>query len=1331
MVPHSPDGAYLEGDSQVLWEDGERVFRRGWRLDDDGKRAVLLVMPAADRPSRSSLDHLTHEYEFKDDLDGSWAVRPLDLVRDAGRTMLVLEDAGGEPLEALLGTPMEVGRFLCVAIGIAVAVGKLHQRGLIHKDVKPANILVNRETGAVRLTGFGIASRLPRERQSPHPPETIAGTLAYMAPEQTGRMNRSIDSRSDLYALGVTFYQMLTGALPFTAAEPMEWVHCHLARQPVAPAERRNEIPGAVSAIVMKLLAKRAEDRYQTAAGLESDIRRCQAEWEAQRRIDDFPLGEHDTPDRLLIPEKLYGRRHEVETLLAAFDRIIDGGVPELVLVSGYSGIGKSSVVNELHKMLVPQRGLFGSGKFDQYKRDIPYATLAQAFQDLIRPLLSKSEGELSKWRDALHDALGPNSRLIVNLVPELQLIIGEAPPVPDLPPQDAQRRFQLVFRRFIGVFASPEHPLALFLDDLQWLDSATLDLIEDLLTQADVRHLMLIGAYRDNEVNSSHPLMRKLDAIRKAGAPVADIVLAPLGRDDLAQLIKEALRCEPERATALAELIDEKTEGNPFFAIQFIASLVEEGLLAFDYDQGRWSWDLNRIRAKGFTDNVVDLMVGKLNRLPIETQQGLQLLACMGNSAGFDLLEMVSEHSNEEMHRRLWDALRAGLILRTEQSYAFLHDRVQEAAYSLIPENVRAETHLRIGNLLASRISPEKQEEAVFEIVNQLNRGSDLITSAEERKHLAALNLMAGKRAKRSTAYVSALSYLSAARALMTEASWDEDNEFIFSVECDMAECEFLTADIVAAENRLSMLAQRAKGARDIAIVTRLRMALYTTSARADRGVEVGVEQLRTFGIEWSTHPSEEEVGSEYDRLRQRVGERPHETLVDLPLTKDPDLLALTEILLAIEPPAQFTDRRLHDLAVLRMANLSLEHGHCDGSPLAFAWLSMAIGPRFGHHRDGFRFGHLGVALAERDDFARFRGKIYCVVGHHVLPWTRPIQAASSMMQRALDQARETGDLVFTTFCQAHLISLGLASGAQLGDLEAEAERYLEFTRRARVDFITDIIMAQLALIRMLRGLTPKFGCLDDGRLDELQMEHHLSGNPALDIVEWFYWIRKVQARYLAGDHAAAAGALLNAQPLRWMSSSYWETAESCFYGALSRAAFWDFATSEEKQQHFEALIAQHKQLEIWARNCPENFEDRTALVAAEIARIEGRELDAERFYEQAIRAARDNGFVHNEALANELAARFYAGHGLETSSQAHLRNARQCYLRWGADGKVRQLDQLHPRLRQDERAPGPAGTIEAPVEYLDLATMIEASQALSGEMVLEKLIDKLMRSA
>src|SRR6266851_5569892 len=508
MKPSSWFGAGGDSSLKVLWEDGERVFCRRESRVDGYRAAVLVVLPAAEHPTPATLDRLAREHGLKDELGGAWAVRPLELVRERGRIMLVLEDTRGEPLDRLLGMPMEVRSFLRLAIAVAAALTQVHRRGLVHKDIKPANILVNRTTGEVKLTGFGIASRLPRERQAPAPPESIAGTLAYMAPEQTGRMNRSIDARSDLYALGITLYQMLTGSLPFTAVDPMEWVHCHIARKPVPPSERLETVPAPVSGLILKLLAKNAEERYQTAAGVECDLRRCLAQSEPRGSIDDFPLGQQDTPDRLLIPEKLYGRAREVETLLVAFDRVVASGRPELVLVSGYSGIGKSSVVNELHKALLPPRGLFAAGKFDQYKRDVPYATLAQAFQAIVRQILSKSDAELSSWRDAFVEPLGANGRLMVDLVPELKLIVGEPPPVPELPPQQAQARFQVVFRRFIGVFARQEHPLALFLDDLQWLDAATLDLLEDLLTPPGVPHLMLIGACRDNEITPSHPLM-------------------------------------------------------------------------------------------------------------------------------------------------------------------------------------------------------------------------------------------------------------------------------------------------------------------------------------------------------------------------------------------------------------------------------------------------------------------------------------------------------------------------------------------------------------------------------------------------------------------------------------------------------------------------------------------------------------------------------------------------------------------------------------------------------------------------------------------------------
>jgi PAS domain S-box-containing protein len=1331
LLQHSLNSAYSDGSSQILWKDSERVFHRGWRLDDDGKRrAVLLVAPAADHPSRSTLDRLAHEYELKDELDGTWAVRPLELVREANRTMLVLDDTGSELLEMLLGAPMDMARFLRLGCTIASALGNLHQRGLVHKDIKPAHILLNDATGEVRLTGFGIASRFARERQSPHPPETIAGTLAYMAPEQTGRMNRSIDTRSDLYALGVTFYQMLTGVLPFVAVDPIEWVHCHLARRPAPPAERLKEIPGVVSAIVMKLLAKRAEDRYQTAAGLEHDLRSCLIEWEAQGRIDDFALGEHDTPDRLVIPEKLYGRQREVDTLLASFDRVVNGGAPELVLVSGYSGVGKSSVVNEIQPVLVPPRGLFASGKFDQYKRDIPYSTLAQAFQSLIRPLLGKSEADLTPWRDALREALGPNVGLMVDLVPELRVLIGEPPPVPELPPQDAQRRFQLVFRQFIGVFARPEHPLALFLDDLQWLDAATLDLLEDLLSRSDLRNLLLIGAFRDNEVTAAHPLIRKLEAIRATGR-VQDIKLAPLTTEDLGELVADTLRCDPERAAPLARLVHTKTDGNPFFVIQFLHVVADEGLLAFDHEQRRWSWDMGGIHAKRYTDNVVELLAGKLTRLPLDTQHALRQLACLGNVADFNILSIVLGTSEEKVHVALTDTLHQQLIDRGARSYKFVHDRVQEAAYALIPEEARAEAHLKIGRLLLAETPPEKRDEAVFEIVNQLNRGATLIASRDEREQLAELNLAAGKRAKVSTAYTSALNYLVAGAALLPEDALERRHELSFALELNRAECEFLSGALAEAEHRLKALSPCAATTVERASIACLLAELHTTLGQSSQAVAVGRDYLRRLGIEWSRHPTEEEVRREYQRIWSQLGSRSIEDLVDLPLMSDVASLATLEVLTRIINPAFFTDANLYALIACRAVNLSLEQGNCEGSCFAYATLGVVAGAQFHDYQAAFRFGRLGCDLAEQRGLKRFQARTFMLFGNMIMPWTRHVRAGRDFVRRAFEVASLTGDLTYAAYCGNQLNTNLLAAGDPLPEVQREAEHGLSFARKVQFGFVTDIIAVQLGLVRTLRGFTPTFGCFDDGQFDELQMESHLSSNSDLALAECWYWCRKVQARFLAGDYRAALDASERAQRLLWTSASLFETAEYQFYAALSHAAFYYAALPEQRQQHVDALAAHHQQLRVWEANCPENFENRAALVGAEIARIEGRVLDAEQLYEQAIRSARDNGFVHNEALAYELAARFYLARGFQEIAHLYLKNARDGYLRWGADGKVRQLDQLHPRLRQDERATAPAGTIEAPVEQLDLATVIKVSQALSCEIVLDKLIDRLLRGA
>ena len=1328
MNPSSWFGAG-DGSVQVLCEDGERVFCRRWRQGD--RNAVLAVLPAAEHPTPGSLNRLTHEYGLKDDLDRSWAVRPLELVRERGRTMLLLEDPGGDPLDRILGAPMEVGRFLRLAIGIAAALRSVHQRGLIHKEIKPSNILVNGASGEVRLTGFGIASRLPRERQSPEPPEVIAGTLAYMAPEQTGRMNRSIDSRGDLYSLGVTLYQMLTGSLPFTASNPMEWVHCHIARMPVPPGERLKDLPAPISAIIMKLLAKIAEERYQTAAGVESDLRRCLAEWEARCRIDEFPLGEHDTPDRLLIPEKLYGRAGEIDTLLASFDRVVESGRPELVLVSGYSGIGKSSVVNELHKVLVPPRGLFASGKFDQYKRNIPYATLAQAFQSLVREILGKSDAEMGQWRSALLDALGPNGQLMVNLIPELALIIGEQPPVPELPQQEWQSRFQLVFRRFLGVFARPEHPLALFLDDLQWLDSATLDLIEHLLLHPDVRHLFLVGAYRDNEVGPSHPLARMLARIRGAGGEVREIVLSPLLRDDVERLLADALHTDPARVRPLAALVFEKSEGNPFFTIQFLLALKEEALLAFDPGTAAWTWDVQRIRAKGFTDNVADLMAAKLSRLAPSTQKALGHLACLGNAAETATLALVNGESEQSMHAALWDAVSAGLVIRSDRTYAFLHDRIREAAYALIGEAERAMAHLRIGRLLAANTAPEALEEKIFEAVNQFDRGAAMIVTQEEREQVARLSLVAGKRAKAATAYASALQYFMAGRALLAENGWEECYRLTFELELGWAECEYLTGELALAGEHLSALSARAQTIVDSAAATCVRINLYTTLDLSESAVAVGHDYLRRVDSEWPLQPAADHVRQEYDRLWQLLGSGPIETLVDLPLMTDPDRRATMDVLTVLTSPALFTDLNLFRLVVGRMATLSLEHGNSDGSCLAYAWLGGVLGTYFGDYQAGFRFGKLGLDLVEKHRLDRFSARVYLVFAVHVAHWTQQLKICRAFLRRAFQAAQDAGDLSYAAYACIDLITNRFATGDPLGEVEREAEDGLEFARKVRFGLAGDCITGQLRLIRTLRGLTPDFNCFNDADFDEDSFSRRLESNPQLAIGACWYWIRKLQGCVYAGDSASATAAAAKVESLLWTAPTQFEHAEYHFYAALARAGRCDTSAVEERSEHLQALAAHHQRLMVWAHHSPATFTSRAALAGAEIARLESRELDAMRLYEDAIRSAREHGFVQNEGLGNELAARFYAARGFDKIAKAYLRDARYCYLRWGADGKVRQLDELHPHLREEERVPGPTSTIATPVEHLDLATVIKVSQAVSGEIVLERLIDTLMRTA
>jgi hypothetical protein len=851
---------------EQLRQDPQFVLYRG--RGDGVLPHILVVAPLAERLEHQTIKWVEHEYALRTELDSAWAAIPVALVRDRGRTVLVLEDPGGEPLDRLLEDTLELTRFLQIAIGLSTALNGLQKRGIVHRNIKPGNVMVDAASGKVWLTGFGIATNLLHEPQGSEPPHTIAGTLAYMAPEQTGRMNRRIDGRSDLYSLGVTLYQMLTGTLPFDASDPVELIHCHIARLPVPPEERRKEVPAPLSAIILKLLAKTPEDRYQTATGLKADLRKCMEDWQSLGRIDAFVIGAHDAPNRLTISQKLYGREKERRALFEAFERVVESGLPELVLVSGYSGIGKSSLVNELQTAMVLSRGIFVSGKFDQYKRDIPYATLAQALQNLVRQILSRDDSELGYWREALRDAVGANGKLLVNIIPEMELLIGKPPPAPELFGQDADNRLLSVFRAFLGVFARKDHPLVIFLDDLQWLDAATLKLLGSLIIHPEVRHLLFVGTYRDHEVGPYHPTHLMLDSIRKSGVMVRDIMLGPLSPNDVNCLIADSFHHTQAYTEPLARLVYEKTAGNPFFIIQFLAALAEEHLVEFDQHMAVWRWNLELIRARQMTDNVVELLIGKLNHLPDNTLEILKDLACMGNHADVGILATVRAETEQEIQSDLREAVHGGFVVHSADSYNFVHDRIREAVYSLIPDGMRAEVHLRIGRLLMVSSRTNDISENLFDIANQVNRGVAFISEANEKQRVAELNLNAGKKAKASTAYTAACSYLSIAMTLLEQEYWNGQYDLAFKLWLERAECEFLSGNLSEADILISELLGRARSKADKAAACCLRINLEFMKSEYSRAIESALECLRMLGIEMSVHPTAEHVRAEYEKV-------------------------------------------------------------------------------------------------------------------------------------------------------------------------------------------------------------------------------------------------------------------------------------------------------------------------------------------------------------------------------------------------------------------------------------------------------------------------------
>ena len=1220
-------------------------------------------------------------------------------------------------LDQWIGVPMPVEEFLPLALRVASELAALHARGAIHQGIKPSSILFDGATGALALVSLPIAEW--------RGPTLSEGALPYISPEQTGQMNRPIDCRSDLYSLGVVFYQLLAGRLPFEAEDAVGWVHCHVARQPRPFDQVRPSLPRPLIDIVGKLLAKLPDHRYQSAPGLRHDLEHCLREWNQHRALVAFRLGERDVSETFRIPQKLYGRDVESAVLREVFERTAESGTPELVVLSGYAGIGKSSVVRELLPAVVKRRGRFIAGKFEQLKRDIPYFTISQALRELALDVLAEGELGLARWRQRLAQALGPHGKLVVDLVPQLGLIVGPQPPVPELSLTESETRLRLVFGRLFAVCATPDHPLAMFIDDMQWADTASLALIANLLTDGNTRHLLIIGAYRDNEVDPSHPIVRALDSARRSDARIRDLVLGPLSEDDLGRLVADTVHASPGEAAPLASLVRDKTGGNPFFAIQFLTALHHKHLIWFDREAHRWRWDAVRVSAEGYTDNIAELMRSRLYALPDETQAALQLAACIGSTVDAATLAIACER---EVAAALRPAIEQHLLFETvhgdRRSYRFPHDRVHEAAYALLPEPERARVHLAIGRRQLANTAPEELSGKVFEIVSQLDRGAALIESGPERERLAELYLLAGMRAQVSTAYASALRYLTAGAALLAAGPEVRRPELAFALELHRAECEHLTGALDAAEQRLAELARRAAGLVDLAAVTSARIELYTTLDRRPLAVEATLEYLRRAGTEWSAHPGDDEVQREYDRIWEQLGSRAIEDIVDLPLMTDPERRATTDLLTLAGSAALFTDENLHSLMVCRAVNLSLEYGNIDASCRGYVALGGILRQRFGAPAAGSRFGQVGFDLVERRGLLRWKARVYLEFCHRILPWTKQPREGIELARRAFDAAMETGDLMFAAYaCNAPVI-LSLSAGVPLAAILQESDAALAFVQKVKFGLMLDVVTTNRQLIRSLRGMTRELGSFDDEAFAEDRFEQRLEAEPSFPAC--WYWVYKVQARFLAGDHAGAVAAAAKARPLLWTMPSFPENAEHVFYAALACAAHHDSAPQDDRPRLRDELATHHAQIAAWAEHGPGRFLDRAELTGAELARIRGEPDQAARLYERAIRTARAHGYIQVEAIAYEVAARFHRARGQALIADAYVREAHVRYVRWGAEGKARQLRRAHPAL--ELQPAGPAAVMLRP-EQLDRLSVIKASQTISSVMDKDLLSRTLLR--
>ncbi|WP_228058319.1 AAA family ATPase [Nostoc sp. LEGE 12447] len=1435
-----------------IYESSNSLVYRGIR--DDGV-AIVVKMLKFDYPSPQELTRYRQEYKITRSLKLEGVIKAYSQ-QDYQRTVVILlEDFGGESLEQWMHKrpdifcPMPLSQFLSLAIAICDILGRIHAANVIHKDINPGNIVLNLDTGVVKIIDFGIATEFNRTNPTFKSPHVLEGTLAYLSPEQTGRMNRLLDYRTDFYSLGVTFYELLTGHLPFPTTDMLELVHCHIAKQTVPPHEINTTIPKPVSDIIIKLMAKNAEERYQSAWGIKADLEICAEQLEEIGQINSIQLALQDVSAQFQIPQKLYGRDKEVAMLLAAFARVAcsesnpvaalpnnsettsqtqQTGKPkfqvEMMLVSGYAGIGKSALVQEIYKPITQKHGYFISGKFEQFQRNIPYSAIADALQKLVQQLLSEPDDQVQQWRSHLLKALGSNGQIIIDVIPEVELIIGKQPSVPEVGATEAQNRFNLIFQKFVRVFCSKSHPLVIFLDDLQWIDSATLKLIEVMLLDEQTQSLFLIGAYRDNEVNLTHPLVLTLERLRKQGAVLQEIILAPLTLEPLSQLIAQTLHRNVDSVRSLAELVLCKTEGNPFFVNEFLRTLYSENLLTFDPPQsharcyptvtlranksaeptavaplgetprphclpnalapltkggrkGGWQWNIAQIQAQNITDNVVELMLHKLKKLPENTQQILRLAACIGAEFNLDTLGIVCKESSKAVSLDLLVAIQAGLIQPLSeldenllvQEYKFLHDRVQQAAYALIDESHKQVVHLEIGHNLLEKSLPEQLSERLFEIVDHLNHGIELVTDQQERNKIARLNLIAGQKAKGAIAYGVSKKYLTTAREWLAASSWQTDYDLTLELYAETTEIAYLCGNFEQVEYWAAIVLQQAKTILDSVKACEVKIQSYIAQNQLLEAINIGLQVLQQIEISFPEQPSQSDIQFELDAILCLLSEksmsndkpypaatpsgngfavacggkpsgsadsplRVYEDLILLPQMHEPDKLAAMRILSSITTAAYSAAPILMPLLISKQVSLSIEYGNAFASPFVYANFGLILCRQVGDIETGYKFGQLALRQLSQPKPHSLRARTLIVVNTFIIHWKDHVRDTSQPLLEAYQSGLETGDLEFAAYGAHSYCFNSYAVGSELVVVEREMTKYNEAIRQIKQE--TALIWNQI----FQQAIANLMGC---------------STNPTRLVGKFYNEENGLPQHKIANDGTAIFNVYFNKLFLCYLFSKYVQAVENStiaelylirvtgsplgpfyyLYDALARLAIYPESSAQTQSEIIKKVAVNQEKMKQWAYYAPMNYLHKYHLVEAEKARVLGQWFEAEEFYEQAILGARDNEYLQEEALAYELAAKFYLFRGREKFAKTYMKEAYYCYERWGATAKVRDLETRYPQLfpqSSDAASPTPKTSVtisnNSPISF-DLAAVMKASQAISSEIELDKLLSSLMK--